>query len=323
MVKERAFIEIRLLGAMVHIEQTFRELEHIVGVARFRSFAFFDKLFMVVGRREMFRNAVTANSDTALVHNRLPKELGAFLVLFIAREFRNSRKTDDFRHLCIRMHVRQVVIALRHRIQKPLVRPLLSRIQILRIVRELVGVGVNFGHAAVFSAEHLLHLGIVKAVRNRNAPVAKSQEHGLSLFIACINVGIAQARVKFVNVVPRHPIAVLGTGISALHAEPHLFAVGHAANVALEVIVLGILVLNGFEFFQDIFQPFFNLNVVIVGVMHRKCTQVMPEHMPVQTSPVRELGCFRPHARFFVERRQKAVHVVTQQGFYVQVLAFF
>ena len=322
MVEKGAFVEVGVMRIVLDVEQTFRELEHVVRIARFRSFTFFDEFFVIVERREMFRNAVAANRDTALVHDRLPEEIGAFLVLFIAREFRNSRKAHNLRHLRIRMDVRQVVIALRHRIQKPLVRPFFRGIQVLFVFRELVSVSVNFGHTAVFRAEHLLHLGIVQAVRNRNAPVAKRKEHRLCLFIACINVSVTQARIKLVDIVPRHPIAVLCASIAVFHLEPHLLAVRHSANVTLEVIVLGILVLNRLEFFQDVFEALLDLDVIIVRVMHRESAQIMPEHMAIETRPVRELARLRLHARFFVKRRKQAVHIVAEKRFDVQVLAF-
>ena len=270
----------------------------------------------------MLRNAVAANRDTALVHDRLPEEIGALLVFFIAREFRNSRKTHDLRHLRVGVDVRQVVIALRHRIQKPLMRPLLCHIQILFVFREFIGVSVNFRHATVFRTEHLLHLGIVQAVRNRNAPIAKRKEHRLCLFVTRINVGVTQARIKFVDIVPRHPITVLCAGIAVLHLEPHRFAVRHAADVALEIIVFGILVLNRLEFRQNVFNAFLDLNVVVIGIMHRQGTQVMPKHVTVEPSPVREFRSLRLHARFFVKRREQAVHIVAEERFDVQVLAF-
>ena len=322
MVEKGAFVEVGVMRIVLDVEQTFRQLEHVVRITGFWSFTFFDEFFVIVERREMFRNAVAANGDTAFIHDRLPEEIGALLVLFIAREFCNSCKTHNLRHLRIRVDIRQVVIALRHRIQKPLVRPLLGRIQVLFVFRELVGVGVNFGHAAVFRAEHLLHLGIVQAVRNRDAPVAKCQKHRLCLFIARINISVAQARIKLVDIVPRHPIAVLCASIAILHLEPHLLAVRHAANVTLEVIVLGILVLNRLEFFQDVFETFLDLNIIVIGIMHGQGAQVMSKHVAIKTRPVRELARLGAHSRFFVKRREQAVHIVAEKRFDIQVLAF-
>ena len=116
MVKERTFVKIRLLGTVIHIEQAFRQLEHIVRIAGFRSFAFLHVLFVIVERREMFRNAVAANRDAPFVHHAIPEIFGALYISGIVREFRDTCKTHDFRHLRIRVDIRQVVIPSRHRV---------------------------------------------------------------------------------------------------------------------------------------------------------------------------------------------------------------
>ena len=322
MVEQRTFIEVGVMRIVLDVEQTFRQLEHVVSIAGFRSFAFFHEFFVIVERREMFRNAVAANRDTALVHDRLPEKVGALRILLVARKFRNSRKAYNFGHLRIRMHVRQVIVPLRHRVQKPLMRPLLCSIQILFVFREVIGIGIDFGHAAMFRAEHLLHLGIVEAVRNCNAPVAKFEEHRLCVLVARINVGVTQTRKKFVDIVPRHPIAVLRTRIAVFHLEPHRFAVRHAADVTHEIRILGILVLNRLELRQDVFETFLDLNIVIIGIMHRQSAQVMPQNVAIKPRPVREFARLGAHPRFFVKRRQKAIDIVTEERFDVQVLTF-
>ena len=288
---------------MIHVEQAFRQLEHVVGVARFRPFALFHVLLVVIERREMFRNAVAANRDTALVHDTVPEVLGALHVSLVAGEFRNAREAHHLRDLRIRMHIREVIIARCHRIQKPLVRPTLGLVQVLLFLGHRIGISIDFRHAAVFRAEHRFHLGIVQPARNRESPITKREEHRFGLIVTRIDVGIAQARIKFVDVVPRHPIAVLRTRIAVLEFEPHRLAVGHAADIALEIRILGILVLNRLEFAQHVFQAFLDEFIATGRIMHGKRTQVMTQHVPVKPSPVRELRGLRPHSCFFVERR--------------------
>ena len=116
MVKEGSFVEIRLFCTVIHVEQAFRQLEHVVGITRFWSFAFFHIFLVVLKRREVFRNAIAANGDAPLIHYRIPEELGALHVSLVAGKFGNAGKTHHLRDLRIRMHVREVVIACRHRI---------------------------------------------------------------------------------------------------------------------------------------------------------------------------------------------------------------
>ena len=310
MVKKRPLVKIDVMRIVLHVEQALGQLEHVVGVARFRSFAFLHELLVVIERREMFRNAVAANRDAPLVHDSLPEEIGTLLVVLIAGKFRNAGKTHHLRDLRIRVHVREVVIALRHRVQEPLVRPFLRRIQVLLVFREVIRIGIDFGHAAMFSTEHLLHLGIVQAVRDGYAPVTELEEHRLRLFVARIHVCITQARVKLVDVVPGDPIAVLRTGIAVLHLEPHLLPVRHAADIAHKVRVLGILVLDGLELVQDILQTFLYHDIVVICIVHGQGAQVMAQHVAVEARPVRELGCLRAHSRLFVERRKQAVYII-------------
>ena len=268
----------------------------------------------------MFRNTVAANRDAPLVHDAVPKILGALHVSLVPRKFRDTRKAHYLRHLRVRVNIREVVVICRHRIQKPLVAPALGLVQVLRILGKRIGIGIDLRHTAMFRTEHGFHLGIVEPARNGKPPVAKRQEHRFRLFIARIDVSIAQARIKLVDIVPGHPIAILRTGIAAFHAEPHLFAIGHAADVALEIIVLGILVLNRLEFAQHIFQAFLDKFIPACRIMHRQGAQVMAQHMAIEARPVRELGSLRTHSRFFVERGKQAVRIVAEQGFHVQVL---
>ena len=312
MVKECTLVEIRLFGIVIHIEQAFRQLEHVIGIARFGSFAFLDIFFVVVERRKMFRNAVAANRDAAIVHNSIPEIFRALHIGFVVREFCNARKAHDLRDLRICMYVREVVIPGRHRIQKPLVSPAFGLVQVLLFLGQRISVGINFSHATVFRAEHRFHLRIVESSRNRESPVAQCEKHVLRLFVTRIDIGIAQARIELVDIVPRHPITILGTRITVLELEPHRFAVRHAADIALEIRFLGILVLNRLELAQHVFQAFFHQFVATGRIVHRQGAQVMAQHMAIKTRPVRKLGCFRLHARFFVERSDQFVRIVAE-----------
>ena len=300
MIKEGTFVEIRLFGVVIHIEQAFRQLEHIVRIAGFRSFAFLHILLVIVERWEMFRDAVAANCNAPLVHHTVPEELGALYISRIVREFRDTCKTHDFRHLRIRVDVRQVVIPSRHRVQEPLVRPALGLLQVLFVFRQCVCIGVDFVHAAMFRAKHRFHGIVVESARNRKTPVAKGKEHRLRLFIAAIDIGIAEARKSLVNVVPRHPIAVLCARVSILELEPHLLSIRNAAQVTLEIVVPGIVILNCLEFAH---QPFLDEFVAGCRILHCQGTQVMPQHVAIKPRPVRKLAGLRLHPRLFVKRR--------------------
>ena len=303
MVKERTFVKIRLFGVVIHIEQAFRQLEHIVRIAGFRSFAFLHILLVIVERREMFRDAVAANRDAPLVHHTVPEELGALYISRIVREFRDTCKTHDFRYLRIRVDIRQVVVSCSHRVQEPLVRPALGLFQVLLVFRQGVGIGVHFVHAAMFRTKHRFHGVVVEAARNRKAPVAKGKEHRLRLFIASIDIGVAKPCKGLVNVVPGHPIAILRARVSALELEPHLLSIRNAAQVTLEIVVPGIVVLNRLEFAQHILQAFLDEFVAGCRILHCQGTQVMPQHMAIEARPVRKLAGLRLHPRFFVKRR--------------------
>ena len=100
----------------------------------------------------MFRNTIAADSDAALVDHTIPEIFGALYICCVIREFGNARKAHDFRHLRIRMHVREVIVVCRHGVQKPFVRPAFSLFQVLVLFGERVGVGIDFGHAAMFRA---------------------------------------------------------------------------------------------------------------------------------------------------------------------------
>ena len=217
----------------------------------------------------------------------LPEELRGVVVGLVPAEFRDPREADGLRDLGVGVQVVQVVHPLRHRVQQHPVGEPAGDGEVLGVAGDRVAIGQDLVHAAVLVAHHLLHLGIGEAGRQVDGPVAEAQEQVLGLLVAAVQPRVTQARVHLVQVVERGPGAGIHAEIALLEPAPDVFAVGHAAHVALAPfrVVLHVGIGAFLQLGEHVLHPAAALLIARRGV-HRHRGQVVTAHMAVQAVPV-------------------------------------
>ena len=189
-------------------------------------------------------------------------------------------------------------------------REALRQVQVPAIACERVDVGQHFVHAAVFRAEHLLHLGVRQVRQQFRAPVRERDQHVARLRVAADHVGIAEAREQLVQVVPGHPGAIeaeaLDLQLAGGDARPQLAALRHGPDVAVAV---GALALG--QFADHHVEPPLRLGVAGRCPRLRQRGQVVAGRVALQAGalPVGVQLALRLQPRLGPERRQQPIDV--------------
>ena len=295
MIEHCSFVEIGIRSKRIHSEQPFRQLEHVIGVARFRSFPILNIAFAVGRWCKMFTPTVSAQSKSACVHNRIPKKLRGLFVsvkichsTVIAAQFRYPLVSHNLRHLSIGMFVVQIVLAFSHAVKKPMMRESFCRIKIFKVACHGTCIGINFVHSSEFGVEHSLHLFIAQWSNYCKSPIAQIEKHLLGIFIASVHPCIAQSGIRLVQIIPRHPEFRYDTDVTFLHFTPNLCTVRHSAYISIAVFLLTALQLA-----HHIIHTALALNVARSCIVYGKSRQVMSTDMSVKVLPILKTLSFR------------------------------
>ena len=313
-------VEIGVAGVRVAAVERFREPQHVEGVAGLGTVDVVDEVRAGLLAGEMLAPAVAAEGQRALARHDVPEELRGVVVGLVPAEFRDPREADGLRDLRVGVQVVQVVHPLRHRVQQHPVGEPAGDGEVLGVAGDRVAIGQDLVHAAVLVAHHLLHLGVGEAGREVDGPVAEAQEQFFRLLVAAVQPRVAQARVHLVQVVERGPGAGIHAEIALLELAPDVFAVGHAAHVALAPVgvVLDVGVGAFLQLGEHVLHPAAALFVARRGV-HRHRGQVVAAHVAVQAVPV-GIGLLPGlQPRLDPVGSQKPVAVILQQGLDVEV----
>ena len=209
------------------------------------------------------------------------------------------------------------------RFEHGLVRETDREFEILLVACDLGNVGQHFVHAAVFAAQHGLHLLRRQVRAQAQRPVRQRDQHVARPGVAGMAPGIAQTGKQLVQVVPRHPLAVDGETVGLQLAVRDVVEGGAAAGNAAEITV-AVALLGTLQFGDEVVQSIQDFAVAGRGIHERQRRQVMPAHVAVEAGrfPVAVAILFRRQARFAQERRQQAVRIKFQQVVQIGLLRF-
>ena len=135
-----------------------RQLEHVVGVARFRADAAVHGVLEFVGREKVLRHAVAADGKRALTRHEIPKVARRCFPVVFARQFIQSFVADEFGNLRVGVASAQRVAVFQHRNEELVVSKMAREPKVTLVARQRVNLGERLRHAAVFNEQNLLHL---------------------------------------------------------------------------------------------------------------------------------------------------------------------
>ena len=312
MVAQGALVEIDVGGLRPGGEKLLGEAQHVVGVAGLRSLAVLEHAAEVLRVVEMLGHAVAAEGDRALPRHVLPEEAGGRVAPRVAAQRGDALEADDLRDLGVGVFPGEAILALGQRLQQLQVVEALRHLEVLPVAGDGMEVGHDFVHAAIFRAEHLLHLAVRKTRRDLDAPIAEPDQQGAGLLPARDQPRVPQPGVGLVEVVPRHPLRAHRTDVAGGDFLPQRATAGHPADVA---VAIGFLA--AFEFRQHKVEPAaeFAGRVVAGGDHGGQRREVVARGVAVQPAalPVAVRGFPQLEAGLAQERRQQTVGIQLQQ----------
>ena len=245
------------------------------------------------------------------------------VIALVATQFADTLKAHHLGHLCIGVHVVQVVHTLRHRGEQPTVREALGHVEVFPVTRDGVAIGQHLVHAAVLVAQHLLHLRITKTSRQVDGPVTETQEERLCLFVTTVEPSIAQARVHLMKIIERRPRTEVHPEVTLLESAPDTLTIGHTAHIALAPlrVVLRIGIGTELQLANHVLHTLAAL-LIARGSIDGHCRQIVSSHVSVQPVPVGIGLGPRFQSCLLAVRSQQPVTVILQQRLYVQVTGF-
>ena len=208
-VPHRSFVEVRILGVMGVVEEVFGEFQHVVGVARLGTLHVVDVELSVLMVLEVLADGVTTDADSAVLCHIIPEvQHGATIVgealVFLPCTF----ETDVLRNLSVGvLAVEEGGVEGLHAVNHLAVAVLLSCIEIFLVAKDGVGIHQSFVHAAMFRAEHLLHLLVGDVAHHVDAPIGKTAEEFLRQRALGVEISIAKTSQHLVLTVEGHPSA--------------------------------------------------------------------------------------------------------------------
>ena len=175
-VVQGSLIEVGIAGFGRHAKQALGKLEHIVGVARLRTFAVIDIALGIACRGKVLAAAVAAYRKRTVVYHCIPEKLGSLGIIGVIGNLGHTLETDHFWHLSIGMLVVKIVDSGKHAVVKPVMGEAACRVKILLVAGHGVSVGIHLVHAAKLVAEHGLHALVGEIGYNINTPVAHAEK---------------------------------------------------------------------------------------------------------------------------------------------------
>jgi len=161
-VEQRPFVIVGVHGILIDGKEVFRQFEHVVRIAGFRTFPFGGVFHTVGGRQEMLADTVASQRQRPFVHHVLPEiERSRMVGRGRGIELSHSFKPNHLGDLRVGMFTIQINGGIQpHVVVQHLMRKTLGGRQIRGIARHLIRIGVYLIHTPVFFIQHELHLGI-------------------------------------------------------------------------------------------------------------------------------------------------------------------
>ena len=300
------------------------EPQHVVGVAGLGTLFAVEHDAEIVDRVEVFPDAVAADGDGAVLHDRFPKEVGRFVPFSVPFDVGYPFESDDFRYLGVGVHAREAVFVPQQRLQYLLVGEAAGQLQVFFIAGYRSYVGKYLVQTTVLAGKHLLYLVVAQLRNEVEPPVGELDQHRPGLAAAGLQAGVAQAGKGLVYVVERDPFPVevetAGPNVAAGYLFPHGPSAGNAAQVA----VAGGL-LAGLQFVEHVIESGFYLGVPGSGIHVGESRQVVAAYVAVEPAvfPVPVVGGFGSEPGLFPVGSQQPVGVKTQQVADVHFLRMF
>ena len=287
-----------------------RELEHVVSVAGLGGVRP-QGLGEVFLGAEMLAITVAADHVGAFVDDRVPEEPRRAAERGVAGQFKLAGHADEFGNLSVGMEASELVLVRRRGIENAVMIEAQGGFEIFGVSRHRVQFGQRFIHAAVFFAEHDLHLLVGKPGVAGFDPVTEFSGHCQRLGVAGIFIHIEQAGENFVQGIIRRPNR---TGL--LHPVNEGFREGAEVTVGEPGLACG-------EAGDDRVAFVLELTVTGAGVHEGAGAEIMADKMPAQFA----MGFFPAAERLGgggqsgvdAEIVQQAVHVQREQVGAIQI----
>ena len=206
-VEHCALVEVAIGSIRIGAVEKLCELEHIVGVARFRSVDVVDIVDAGLLGREMLATAIATDGKRTLLRDNLPEILACVVPFCVAAEFGNALKSDHLWYLCVGMHVVEAVLMVLHRSEQLTVSETSGTVEIALVASHGIGIGNHLIHASVLISQHTFHLFVAQFRRDIDSPVAELQEELTGILVAAVEPCVAQSCIHLVKVVEWSPRA--------------------------------------------------------------------------------------------------------------------
>ena len=174
MVECCQLIEVGITSLGIAAVEALGQLQHIIGIARFRTIDIVDEVGACIFAWEMLTTTVTTESQRSLTGDDVPEVCACGMVGLVAAEFTDTLKSHDFWHLGIGMHIVEAVLSLRHRCEQSTMRESACHFQVFLLPCHGIGICEHLVHAPMLIVKHSLHLCISKGGCKVNGPVAEA-----------------------------------------------------------------------------------------------------------------------------------------------------
>ena len=164
-VEQSAFDVVGVAYLLVTLEQHVRQAQHVVGVAGFRPFHLIDHGREVGVVMEVLLDAVAADGHRAALAHRVPESLRRPVEARLAGQLADALEPDHLGDLGVGVQAGELVFAPGQGVQDRVVRKAQRKVQVFFVAGQLKDVGEDFVHAAMFAAQHVLHLRVGQAGR--------------------------------------------------------------------------------------------------------------------------------------------------------------
>ena len=302
-VPHRRLVEVGVLRIVRVVEEVFRELQHVVRVARLRTLHIINVQVAVLMALEMLADGVAADADGAVLCHIVPEVqhgvaiVGQRLVLLPS-----TFEADVLRHLRVGvLTVEEGRVERLHAVDHLAMAILLRSLEIFLVAEDLVGIHQRLVHAAMFRAQHLLHLLVADVAHQVHAPVGEPAEELLAHLAVGIEEGIPQTRQHLMLTIEGHPAARTAElrDVAGIEARPDVVQ-GLSADESLQtlrVVLVGILTVlhDGEAVVQLLLHLRLRAGIVRGGIGQGEGADVVSAHVSAQVeariaSPVREVG---------------------------------
>jgi hypothetical protein len=149
--------------------------------------------------------AIAAGHVRTLLGHDIPEERGDGAAVGPAGQLVLPGRAEDLGELGVRVEAGKPVLAFGQGIEDRMVVESLGKPQIGLLACNRGQLGQHVVHAAVFVAQHSLHLGIAELVGSRLDPCHRLFEHLEGLAVIAKHVDIQESRIDLVQCVPRGP----------------------------------------------------------------------------------------------------------------------